>query len=52
MLEILGTRRPPCPEPVLFRFASILAASFHPELTEDLGLHALFLQIIGERLSH
>lgn len=51
-LETLGSRRPPCPEPVLFRFASILVASFHPELTGNLGLHGLFLEIAGKRPLH
>lgn len=51
-LVTLGSRRPPYPEPVLFRYASILVASFHPELTDNPGLHALFLRIAEEIPSH
>lgn len=47
-LEILGTRRDPGREPVLLRRGSILAASFHPELTGNDGLHALFLGMAGK----
>lgn len=32
--------------PVLARHASILVAAFHPELTDDHRVHAIFLQIV------
>jgi 5'-phosphate synthase pdxT subunit len=35
--------------PVAVRQGSILAVSFHPELSADERLHALFLQIVQER---
>jgi len=35
--------------PVVARQRNILVAAFHPELTDDLRLHALFLAIVGER---
>jgi pyridoxal 5'-phosphate synthase pdxT subunit len=35
-------------EPVLVRDGRLLLASFHPELTEDLRVHELFLQIVEE----
>jgi 5'-phosphate synthase pdxT subunit len=43
--EVLG-RRPPARggEPVLLRQAGILAASFHPELSGNDGIHRMFLQ--------
>src|SRR2546426_816842 len=34
-------------EPVLVRSGNILAATFHPELTEDRRAHLLFLEMIG-----
>ena len=34
-------------EPVLVRSGNILAATFHPELTEDLRTHTLFVEMIG-----
>ena len=34
--------------PVLVRQGNVLAASFHPELTDDGRLHTLLLGIIGE----
>ena len=34
-------------EPVLVRSGNILAATFHPELTEDLRTHSLFVEMIG-----
>ena len=34
--------------PVLVRQGSILAASFHPELTGDGRLHTLLLDMVGE----
>ncbi len=33
-------------EPVLVRQGNLLAAAFHPELTEDTRVHAMFLRII------
>jgi 5'-phosphate synthase pdxT subunit len=35
--------------PVVAREHNMLVAAFHPELTEDLRLHALFLAMVGER---
>ena len=35
-------------EPVLVRDGRLLLASFHPELTDDLRVHELFLQIVEE----
>ena len=35
-------------EPVLVRDGRMLLASFHPELTDDLRVHELFLQIVEE----
>jgi pyridoxal 5'-phosphate synthase pdxT subunit len=35
-------------EPVLVREGRMLLASFHPELTEDLRVHELFLQMVEE----
>lgn len=35
-------------KPVMVRQGRILAASFHPELTEDTSVHELFLQMAGE----
>jgi 5'-phosphate synthase pdxT subunit len=35
-------------EPVLIRDGRIMLASFHPELTNDLRVHELFLQMIRE----
>jgi pyridoxal 5'-phosphate synthase pdxT subunit len=36
-------------EPVLVREGRVLAASFHPELTEDTRVHELFLNLVGDR---
>jgi 5'-phosphate synthase pdxT subunit len=33
--------------PVLVRCGRLLAAAFHPELTEDTTVHAEFLKMIG-----
>ena len=38
-------------EPVLVRDGRIIAASFHPELTEDTRVHELFLQAVLEAMS-
>jgi 5'-phosphate synthase pdxT subunit len=35
-------------EPVLVRDGRLLLASFHPELTEDLRVHQLFLTMVEE----
>ena len=35
-------------DPVLVRDGRLLLASFHPELTEDLRVHELFLQLVEE----
>jgi 5'-phosphate synthase pdxT subunit len=36
-------------EPVLVREGRLLLASFHPELTDDLRVHELFLQLVRDR---
>jgi 5'-phosphate synthase pdxT subunit len=38
-------------EPVLVRDGRFLLASFHPELTDDLRVHALFLTMVEEASS-
>ena len=38
-------------EPVLVRDGRLLLASFHPELTEDLRVHQLFLTLVEEASS-
>jgi pyridoxal 5'-phosphate synthase pdxT subunit len=35
-------------EPVLVRDGRLLLASFHPELTDDLRVHELFLELVEE----
>ena len=35
-------------EPVLVREGRVLAASFHPELTDDTRVHARFLEMVRE----
>jgi pyridoxal 5'-phosphate synthase pdxT subunit len=35
--------------PVVARQGNMLVAAFHPELTDDLRLHALFLALVAER---
>jgi 5'-phosphate synthase pdxT subunit len=35
-------------EPVLVRQGRLLLASFHPELTDDLRVHRLFLELVRE----
>ena len=37
-------------EPVLVREGRLLLASFHPELTDDLRVHELFLQMVEEEM--
>jgi pyridoxal 5'-phosphate synthase pdxT subunit len=44
-VEVLGEL---AGEPVLVRDGRFLLASFHPELTEDLRVHELFLQLVEE----
>ena len=38
-------------EPVLVRDGRLLLASFHPELTDDLRVHELFLELVEEAAS-
>jgi 5'-phosphate synthase pdxT subunit len=35
--------------PVLVRQGSILAATFHPELSQDRRVHKLFVEIVASR---
>ena len=35
-------------EPVLVREGRVLAASFHPELTDDTRVHERFLELVEE----
>ena len=44
-VEVLGSLDG---EPVLVRDGRLLLASFHPELTDDLRVHELFLQLVEE----
>jgi 5'-phosphate synthase pdxT subunit len=44
-VEVLGERDG---EPVLVRDGRFLLATFHPELTDDLRVHHLFLELVGE----
>jgi 5'-phosphate synthase pdxT subunit len=44
-VEVLGERDG---DPVLLREGRVLLASFHPELTDDLRVHELFLQMVRE----
>jgi pyridoxal 5'-phosphate synthase pdxT subunit len=44
-VEVLGEL---AGEPVLVRDGRLLLASFHPELTDDLRVHELFLEIVEE----
>jgi pyridoxal 5'-phosphate synthase pdxT subunit len=44
-VEVLGERDR---EPVLVRDGRVLLAAFHPELTDDLRVHELFLQMVEE----
>jgi 5'-phosphate synthase pdxT subunit len=37
-------------EPVLVRQGRVLAASFHPELTEDTRVHERFLDMVREEV--
>jgi pyridoxal 5'-phosphate synthase pdxT subunit len=47
-VEVLAARDG---EPVLVRDGRIIAASFHPELTEDTRVHELFLRAVEEAAS-
>jgi len=47
-VEVVGTLDG---EPVLVRDGRFLLASFHPELTEDLRVHQLFLEMVEEASS-
>jgi pyridoxal 5'-phosphate synthase pdxT subunit len=38
-------------EPVLLREGRFLVGSFHPELTDDLRVHQLFLDLVEEEVS-
>jgi 5'-phosphate synthase pdxT subunit len=44
-VEVLASREG---EPVLVRSGRVLAATFHPELTGDVRVHALFLRMLSE----
>ena len=44
-VEVVGRLRE---EPVLVREGRILAASFHPELTDDTRIHERFLELVRE----
>jgi 5'-phosphate synthase pdxT subunit len=44
-VEVLARREG---DPVLVRSGRVLAATFHPELSEDRRVHQLFLEIAGE----
>jgi 5'-phosphate synthase pdxT subunit len=35
--------------PVVARQGHVLVAAFHPELTDDLRLHGLFLALVADR---
>jgi 5'-phosphate synthase pdxT subunit len=43
-IETLATRDG---DPVLVRSGHLLAATFHPELSHDLRIHQLFLDMVG-----
>ena len=47
-VEVLARRND---DPVLVRQGRLLAATFHPELSDDRRVHELFLQIVQEQLS-
>ncbi len=38
-------------DPTLVRQGRLLAATFHPELTDDLRVHQLFLDIVGDEIA-
>ena len=47
-IETLASRNG---DPVLIRCGRLLAATFHPELSDDLRVHQLFLDIVREQAS-
>jgi 5'-phosphate synthase pdxT subunit len=47
-VEVVGTFDG---EPVLVREGAVLAASFHPELTEDTRVHERFLALVRDRIA-
>ena len=50
-VEVFASRdstRSEIPDPVLIRQGHLLAATFHPELSTDLRVHQLFLNIVQE----
>jgi 5'-phosphate synthase pdxT subunit len=47
-VETLATRNG---DPTLVRQGRLLAATFHPELTDDLRVHQLFLEIVKQNQS-
>jgi 5'-phosphate synthase pdxT subunit len=52
-IQILATREAPgsqAPDPTLIRQGHILAATFHPELSDDRRVHQLFLDIVNNTL--
>ena len=48
-IETLATRDG---DPVLIRSGKILAATFHPELSSDLRIHQLFLDMVAQASEH
>jgi 5'-phosphate synthase pdxT subunit len=46
-VQVLATRDG---DPTLVRQGRLLAATFHPELTEDLRVHQLFLDIVRDAM--
>lgn len=46
-METLATRNG---DPVLIRSGNILAATFHPELSSDLRIHQLFLDMVARQM--
>ncbi|MDZ7373822.1 MAG: pyridoxal 5'-phosphate synthase glutaminase subunit PdxT [candidate division KSB1 bacterium] len=47
-VTVLGTHRD---EPVLVTNGTVLAATFHPELTQDLRIHSLFVEMVRGSLA-
>jgi 5'-phosphate synthase pdxT subunit len=45
-VEVLATHRE---YPILVRYRNILGATFHPELTDDLRVHHMFVQMCEQR---
>ena len=42
-VEVLATE---CGDPVLVRQGKVIASTFHPELTTDLRVHRLFMDMV------